>query len=357
VPGEACTQDSAGAPAGSLVTGISFYPASGGSFPAAYRGALFFSDRLRDCIYALLPGADGLPQRGKVVLFAAGAMRPMDIEVAPGGDLLYVDQEHYQVQRISFTAEPSNQTPTAVATASPSSGVAPLSVIFDATGSSDPDGDALTYEWDLDGDGQFDDSTGAQASFTYTASGSYTATLRVSDGRGGVNTTTVGISARDEVTTLQFTPDADARVEQARFGTNFGSSTFLQVRGGTNLVAESYVRFRVSGVTGTIQSAKLGLRALNNGTVDGPALFTASSTWSQSTITWLNRPARDTAVIGDVGAIASNANVEYDVKPVVTGDGIVTFALIGTSGDGVDFASRESSDATKRPRLIVTFAG
>ena len=59
-----------------------------------YRGALFFSDRLRDCIYALLPGPDGLPQRGNVVLFAAGAMRPMDIEVLPGGDMLYVDQQN-----------------------------------------------------------------------------------------------------------------------------------------------------------------------------------------------------------------------------------------------------------------------
>ncbi len=149
------------------MTGVSFYPAAGGSFPAGYRGALFFSDRLRDCIYALLPGSDGLPQRGKVVLFAAGAMRPMDIEVLPGGDLLYVDQEHYQVQRISYTA-PSNTAPTAVATASPASGAAPLNVAFDATGSSDPDTDALTYEWDLDGDGQLDDSTDSKPSFTYT---------------------------------------------------------------------------------------------------------------------------------------------------------------------------------------------
>ena len=92
----------------------------------------------------------GPPQRGKVVLFAAGAMRPMDIEVLPGGDLLYVDQEHYQVQRISYTA-PSNTAPTASRPRIPVSGAAPLNVAFDATGSSDPDTDAFTYEWDLDG--------------------------------------------------------------------------------------------------------------------------------------------------------------------------------------------------------------
>ena len=83
----------------------------GRSFPAAYRGALFFSDRLRDCIYALLPGTNGLPQRGKVVLFAAGAMRPMDIEVLPGGDLLYVDQDSYQVQRISYKVMRRTRSP------------------------------------------------------------------------------------------------------------------------------------------------------------------------------------------------------------------------------------------------------
>ena len=41
--------------------------------------------------------------------------------------------------------------------------------------SSDPDGDVLTYAWDLDGDGAFDDATTATASFTYTQPGTYTA--------------------------------------------------------------------------------------------------------------------------------------------------------------------------------------
>ncbi len=218
VPGEACTRDSTGSPAGSLLTGVSFYPVSGGSFPSTYRGALFFSDRLRDCIYALLPGSDGLPQRGKVVLFAAGAMRPMDIEVLPGGDMLYVDQDAYEVKRVSYTAA-GNRAPVAVATSSITSGVAPLAVAFDGSGSSDPDGDALSYEWDLDGDGAFDDSTAAKPSFTYAAAGTYRAQLRVADGRGGSSTAAVTITVTASgATTLTFTPDADARVQQSNSG-------------------------------------------------------------------------------------------------------------------------------------------
>jgi PKD repeat protein len=54
-------------------------------------------------------------------------------------------------------------------------------VSFDGSGSSDPDGDAITHAWDLDGDGQFDDATSATASHTYTTPGTYSVRLRVTD--------------------------------------------------------------------------------------------------------------------------------------------------------------------------------
>ena len=51
-------------------------------------------------------------------------------------------------------------------------------------GSTDPEGQALTYAWDLDGDGAYDDSTAATPSFTYTAAGIVTVRLRVTDAGG-----------------------------------------------------------------------------------------------------------------------------------------------------------------------------
>ena len=42
----------------------------------------------------------------------------------------------------------------------------------------------LTYEWDLDGDGQFDDSTETAPTLTYLRRGTYTVTLRVTDTSG-----------------------------------------------------------------------------------------------------------------------------------------------------------------------------
>ncbi len=77
---------------------------------------------------------------------------------------------------------PANSPPTAVMTATPTTGTAPLVVAFNASGSSDPDSDPLTFAWSF-GDGSAT-ATGATASHTYTAAGSFTATVTVSDGQG-----------------------------------------------------------------------------------------------------------------------------------------------------------------------------
>jgi PKD repeat protein len=61
-------------------------------------------------------------------------------------------------------------------------------VVFDGRSSSDPDGDALGYAWDLDGDGAFDDASDPQPSWTYEQEGKVTVGLRVTDGRGGSGT-------------------------------------------------------------------------------------------------------------------------------------------------------------------------
>ena len=78
----------------------------------------------------------------------------------------------------SYTGSVANQSPNASFTASPTSGNAPLSVSFNASASSDPDGTIVSYSWDF-GDG----ATGAGVSpnHTYGSAGNYTATLTVAD--------------------------------------------------------------------------------------------------------------------------------------------------------------------------------
>ncbi|MCW8336338.1 glycoside hydrolase family 6 protein [Vibrio paucivorans] len=69
----------------------------------------------------------------------------------------------------------SNTPPVALFSATQSG----LDVIFDATSSTDADGDELTYSWDL---GDNKQGSGAILEHTYSSEGSYTVTLEVSDG-------------------------------------------------------------------------------------------------------------------------------------------------------------------------------
>jgi len=68
------------------------------------------------------------------------------------------------------------------------------SVTLSGSASSDPDGDALTYAWDLDLDGSYDDASGATASF-YGVDGPAThqVGLRVCDSVGDCATTTATV--------------------------------------------------------------------------------------------------------------------------------------------------------------------
>jgi PKD repeat protein len=85
----------------------------------------------------------------------------------------------------------ANRPPVAVASATPTSGAAPLAVSLDGRGSSDPDGTVASYAWSF-GDGT--SGSGATASHTYTAAGSYSARLTVTDNGGATASATVAIT-------------------------------------------------------------------------------------------------------------------------------------------------------------------
>ncbi len=146
----------------------------------------------------------------------------------------------------------ANLPPTAMASATPTSGTAPLPVIFSSAGSSDADGSITGYAWNF-GDGA--SATGAGASHTYPAVGVYTAMLTVTDNLGATTSKslTITVSADPSLlnapsglaasavkgfkTALRWTDNAGNesgfRIERAPSG----SSSYAQVgQVGTNVV-------------------------------------------------------------------------------------------------------------------------
>jgi len=89
---------------------------------------------------------------------------------------------------------PVNNPPTAEANG-PYSGNKGSSISVTAAGSSDSDGTITNYAWDCDNDGTFEVSTTSVSASCgpYSLGGTYTATLRVTDDQGSIDTDTASI--------------------------------------------------------------------------------------------------------------------------------------------------------------------
>jgi PKD repeat protein len=117
--------------------------------------------------------------------------RLADVPVSAQAFATTVPQQSITLFVVAPTGAPANQPPVARATATPTSGNAPLTVAFDGTTSSDSDGSIVSYAWTF-GDGG--NATGPTTSHAYQIAGVYTATLTVTDNQGATHSTTSSIS-------------------------------------------------------------------------------------------------------------------------------------------------------------------
>jgi glucose/arabinose dehydrogenase len=145
----------------------------GTMFPPQYRGNLFFGDYAQGFIkHASLDAGGAITA---VHDFDTNAGSVVDLKVAPDGSMYYITYYPGALYRVVFNT--SSHVPVANATSSTTRGVDPLTVEFSSTGSYDPDGGPLAYEWDF-GDGTT--SAGAAPTKTFTQKGVYTVRLAVS---------------------------------------------------------------------------------------------------------------------------------------------------------------------------------
>jgi hypothetical protein len=152
-------------------------------------------------------------------------------------------------------------------------------------------------------------------------------------------------------TTNTFTTVADAFVTTAFPTTNFGSSPELRV---SNPQRTSYLKFDLSGLSGVVTSATLQLSSPAPSSIGYDVRGVSDSTWSESTITQSNAPAPASSVTGSSGAY--NAGwTSVNVTPLVTGNGLVSFAVTRTSSNLITLSSKEAGASTA-PQLVVTTA-
>jgi len=149
-----------------------------------------------------------------------------------------------------------------------------------------------------------------------------------------------------------FTPTADSYVDSSNPSKNFGTLTTL--RTDNSPVVNSYLIFNVQGISGAVSNATLRVFA-NSSSSSGYTVHSVSDTsWGETTITFSNAPAMGGSV-GGSGSFNSNAWTSVDVTSLVSGNGLVSFALTSSSATAVSYASRESG--ANAPQLVVTFSG
>jgi len=126
----------------------------------------------------------------------------------------------------------ANQLPSAINTADTTSGVNPLTVNFDGSNSTDPDGNITSYNWDF-GDGNTANTV--SAANTYTVAGNYSAILTVTDNDGGTDSSTLSVTVTDDALPIQSisqgvqASDDDAE-QKSDTTTNTGSSDLEMVQ-------------------------------------------------------------------------------------------------------------------------------
>jgi glucose/arabinose dehydrogenase/type 1 glutamine amidotransferase/beta-xylosidase len=169
-------------------------------FPASYDGKAFFYEWARNKMYSIIPAEDGKSvEKVNPFLPQTQFLAPIDSKFGPDGSMYVLDwgggfgrdNPDSGLYRVDYVN--GSRSPNASARATPDSGHAPLRVQFTGEGSSDPENEALTYEWDFDGNGTTD-STEVSPVFTYTTNGVYNARLTVTDPAGKTGTTTVPIT-------------------------------------------------------------------------------------------------------------------------------------------------------------------
>ena len=135
-----------------------------------------------------------------------------------------------------------------------------------------------------------------------------------------------------------------------------GAYRYLRVASSSAPARNTYLRFDLQGLSGSVSKATLQLHAASSSLFGFDVYALADTGWQESTLTWNNAPPFTDAVTARSGAVSANSWVSVDVTSLVHGNGSVGFVLTSNDPLGFYLDSRERGTATA-PQLQVTTSG
>ncbi|HEU5222308.1 MAG TPA: polysaccharide lyase family 8 super-sandwich domain-containing protein [Candidatus Lumbricidophila sp.] len=201
-------------------------------------------------------------------------------------------------------------------------------------------------------------TTGTQYYFTVTANSGARSSAASAEVTG------TPVLAANPTVALQAAADSYVRDGATYADTNFGTVSSMTVKNdAVGFARQSYVKFDLSTITGSINSVKLRLVPSSVGTTGVTHSLAAISdaTWTETGLTWNNRPVPGAASATWTVPAAGTA-IEVDVTSQVqaakaAGATSVTFVISQTANQGasssVSYTTKESGTAANRPQLKV----
>jgi Big-like domain-containing protein len=153
--------------------------------------------------------------------------------------------------------------------------------------------------------------------------------------------------------TITLNPTEDAQVRLTAPTTNYGSLTTFRTREeATGETYRSYVKFNVSGITGTVNSVKLRLFATDESSNVQTVASVDPNAWAENTLNWNNKPAFGT-VRGSGAVPTLTAYNEITLSPaMITGNGAISIGIQSAGTNSAIFTSSEGG--ANLPQLVIT---
>ena len=176
------------------------------AFPKYYDGKFLQYEWMRGWIMAVTMDENGNYKSMERFMPSYKFSNPMDMEFADNGDLYMLEygsgwftaNDDARLIRIEYNG--GNRKPQIMMAANQMGGAVPFDIKLNADGTKDADNDDLTYTWTITGDSKFKKQTFTtpEASYIFKKPGIYQVTLTVNDGKGGVVSQSMEVSAGNE---------------------------------------------------------------------------------------------------------------------------------------------------------------